>query len=446
MKKHGRFAIILFCAAEVSIQLSAQNYYQFTQEDSPHPVTEIQYTGGKSYILVERTDLRRYENGKYIGLTSRETKSYITPEQQNGSTWLYDGSFYVDEATKHNSMEVRGGVNEAVESKFTIDKNGHFTMIVDNGFPSFRSFPSYTNQELFTGAKWVSKSERSVDPLNKGKFTKIPMTVEYTFAGEDVFNEEPVYVINAQWATRYTANNYDMDGDPELKGAQGSHIAKIFISQKTGAAVYVRDSVNEAFMYSNGKQIVNKGTINLFTKYPPTFDRTEVYSSIAKNFGTSGGSGNGYGKYDEEFRVNTTAPGPNLKSDFGKVIKGNDKIKIENTSSGLKFTMEDLKFHPDSAQLLPEEIDKIKTIADILSNAKNRMFLIEGHTARTGYTEGEDKLSVERAKTIANLLFDNGIELDKMICRGSGSRKPIDSNDTPEGRARNRRVEITILE
>ena len=230
MKKHGRFAIILFCAAEVSIQLSAQNYYQFTQEDSPHPVTEIQYTGGKSYILVERTDLRRYENGKYIGLTSRETKSYITPEQQNGSTWLYDGSFYVDEATKHNSMEVRGGVNEAVESKFTIDKNGHFTMIVDNGFPSFRSFPSYTNQELFTGAKWVSKSERSVDPLNKGKFTKIPMTVEYTFAGEDVFNEEPVYVINAQWATRYTANNYDPDGDPELKGAQGSHIAKIFIS------------------------------------------------------------------------------------------------------------------------------------------------------------------------------------------------------------------------
>ena len=128
------------------------------------------------------------------------------------------------------------------------------------------------------------------------------------------------------------------------------------------------------------------------------------------------------------------------------MIKGNDKIKIENTSSGLKFTMEDLKFHPDSAQLLPEEIDKIKTIADILSNAKNRMFLIEGHTARTGYTEGEDKLSIKRAKTIANLLFDNGIELDKMICRGSGSRKPIDSNDTPEGRARNRRVEITILE
>ena len=40
----------------------------------------FRYTGSKTYIYVERTDLRRYDNGKYSGLMSREVKSYITPQ------------------------------------------------------------------------------------------------------------------------------------------------------------------------------------------------------------------------------------------------------------------------------------------------------------------------------------------------------------------------------
>ena len=73
-------------------------------------------------------------------------------------------------------------------------------------------------------------------------------------------------------------------------------------------------------------------------------------------------------------------------------------------------------------------------------------FLIEGHTASTGYEAGEMKLSKERAHSIAKALAVRGISSEHFVCKGSGGKKPIASNETPEGKALNRRVEITILD
>ena len=56
------------------------------------------------------------------------------------------------------------------------------------------------------------------------------------------------------------------------------------------------------------------------------------------------------------------------------------------------------------------------------------------------------KLSAERARAIAEALSKKGISASKFITKGSGARKPVADNATPEGKAMNRRVEITILE
>ena len=62
----------------------------------------LTYKGSRGYSLVERTDLRRYINGKYTGLTSRELRSYISPssapqDSRLGSGQWYNGSFYSEE-------------------------------------------------------------------------------------------------------------------------------------------------------------------------------------------------------------------------------------------------------------------------------------------------------------------------------------------------------------
>ena len=110
------------------------------------------------------------------------------------------------------------------------------------------------------------------------------------------------------------------------------------------------------------------------------------------------------------------------------------------------LSIKNLQFKSDSAELLDGEEKRLDEIAAILKTLPKNMFLVEGHTADTGFAKGEYRLSEERALTIAEALSRRGIDSSRFICKGSGASKPIADNSTPQGKAKNRRVEITILE
>ena len=76
----------------------------------------IQYNQDRTYTLVERTDLRRYDNGRYVGLLSREVRSFIYHENNSRYKNFYQGDFYVLEKTKRNLYEINQGINEAIPS------------------------------------------------------------------------------------------------------------------------------------------------------------------------------------------------------------------------------------------------------------------------------------------------------------------------------------------
>lgn len=465
----------------------------------------LKYNGSGSYVYIERTDVRRYDNGKYTGLVSREVRSFIAPTSVPSggkiSDRYYDGSFFIDEATKRNSREVNLGINGAVPSSFKISSDGILTMLVDNGYPSFRSFPAFTNQRISIGDKWQAKAERVVDPLNKGIFTKLPILVEYTYLKDELFHGEEVYVFSAQWATRYGISYWDFAGDKDLKSAQGSHKATMYVSKKTGNALVVRDMVDETFIYNDGNIYSFKGSISMFTEYPPAYDKNKLIpalqrvasvsekeikeileksvnesswiesekkssGSIEKNDFESGANSRRNKSYAEkkiaknENQTYGTKNHPQKKKDSADEIqskisagknsssnsKSEKKVIVENTAAGIRLTMQNLNFKPDSAELLPGENERLDQIAQVLKEVPDQMFLVEGHTASVGYEKGEMKLSVERANSVANALIQRGIPREKFICKGSGGTKPIADNSTPEGKAKNRRVEITILE
>lgn len=120
-------------------------------------------------------------------------------------------------------------------------------------------------------------------------------------------------------------------------------------------------------------------------------------------------------------------------------------IDISDTISGILFSV-DLKFIPDSASLLPAEAPRIKKIADMLQEIiKDNEFsiLVEGHCADIGKPVGQMNLSIERTVTVMKALVAHGIPERIFSYKGYGATRPVASNDTEEGRAQNRRVDIT---
>ncbi|HUI69251.1 MAG TPA: OmpA family protein, partial [Spirochaetia bacterium] len=106
-------------------------------------------------------------------------------------------------------------------------------------------------------------------------------------------------------------------------------------------------------------------------------------------------------------------------------------------------------FPPNSDSLLPPEQEKVQRIAEILKKYPDRDIAVTGHTARaSGYTEEDyQTLSDQRARAVADYLLSLGARAAEQITvRGMGDRVPIADNSTDDGRRKNRRVEITILE
>lgn len=488
----------LFATADTEIFAQAQ-------------AVKLHYSGKGGYSLVERTNLRRYVNGKYVGLTSREVRSFVSPSEPplmrfkaKGSVYendqWYDGSFYVMEETLRNSQAAGAGIHEAVQSVFHISKNGQLTMYKDNGYPSFRSFPAYTAEKVSVGESWKAVAERSVDPLNKGVFTKIPMQVLYTFSGAETYKGQAVYRIKAIWQTYYDAQNRDFGGDSSLQKARGGHKADIIVLQETGEPILTIDNVDETFFWIDGTQVNFKGTITLFTEFPPAFDSQRIMAALnrvatvkdgktgqsagkggsdKKFSGTeksvSGGTVAGSGKltasdkktgadavktekfvpdeifdnFDKNETVakntkNTVSSGKTVLEKVDDVLPKNN-IVAEEVSAGIRLSIRDIKFAPDSAQILSGESERLDEIAEVLKMAPNAQLLVEGHTASVGKPAGEQKLSEQRAHKIAEELKARGVKAGAFICRGFGGTKPVASNETNEGRAQNRRVEITIL-
>ena len=453
---------------------------------------QFRYNGGRNYTLVERTDLRRYENNRYVGLLSREIRSFISNYGD-----LYEGSFYVSQDTVRASLSVADQIHDSIPSKFRISDDGNLTMIEDYGYPTFRSFPAFSANRIKHGDSWQAKAERAVDPLNKGIVTKIPMYVQYTYTGDENVRGEDVYVLTAKWATRYGQNIYmDFGGDKELKQAMGSHNATMYVSKVTGNAIVVRDSVDETFVYNDGKAVTFKGTISLFTEYPPAVDRSKIIRALQRVAAidgdeakllaqvatkTDGAQSKAGSKYADVAKISSGSQSSRdaqstayLQSKSGSQKSASSKpsaesiskavaavskslsdqaiaaaskpIKVENTTAGIRLTIQNLQFKPDSAELVSGESSRLDQIASVLREVPESQFLVEGHTAATGNETGEMRLSALRAHKIAKELSKRGIPQEKFICKGSGAHKPVADNSTPAGKAVNRRVEITILE
>ncbi|MCS6904315.1 MAG: OmpA family protein [Bacteroidia bacterium] len=125
----------------------------------------------------------------------------------------------------------------------------------------------------------------------------------------------------------------------------------------------------------------------------------------------------------------------------------NKNLELVPIEEGQVIRLNNLFFDSGLATLKPESYPEIKRIADLLNKYPKMKIEIAGHTDNTGPENLNIKISQQRANAVKQVLITRyAIAKERVLAQGYGESKPIDTNNTEEGKKRNRRVEFKILE
>jgi outer membrane protein OmpA-like peptidoglycan-associated protein len=147
-------------------------------------------------------------------------------------------------------------------------------------------------------------------------------------------------------------------------------------------------------------------------------------------------SKSGYLFYSENFSLKE------MKSQIEPYRKDVDLIPVRADE---RIVMKNIFFETGSADLKSESRAELEKLLGFLNQNPSLKIEISGHTDNVGSKEANLKLSEGRAKAVVDYLLKVGIDGNRLASKGYGDSRPIDDNNTPEGRANNRRTEFKII-
>ncbi len=122
----------------------------------------------------------------------------------------------------------------------------------------------------------------------------------------------------------------------------------------------------------------------------------------------------------------------------------NSILQTRDSARGLIVNMSDVLFDTGSYTLKPGAREKLAKISGIVLAHPGLMLQIEGHTDSVGGDDFNQQLSERRAGSVREFLAEQGVSASSITARGFGKTQPVASNETAEGRQRNRRVELVV--
>ena len=324
--------------------------------------------------------------------------------------------------TSENSTGVLGGTfsyGEDYESVFKRDSTGKYEISDEYFMPVVRDVPIFPKEEIEPGHIWTAQGHEAHDlrrTFNIQNPYKIPFDADYEYLGpvEDE-NGKTFYKFNVEYQMEYSVDmgkvDFSVGGLPVA--TQGWSRQTIYWDLDKGCIDHYSEDFRIEILTSENNVLRFEGTASAeVTEFARTADEASVAAVMEKI------------------------------SDLGI-----DDVSVTAGEKGLTLSIENIQFMPDSDILMNVERAKLDKIAQILNAYPDNDLLITGHTALRGTKESRQKLSEERAQAVANYLIRKKVR-DKyhVFTQGMGAEVPVADNSTEEGRAKNRRVEITIMD
>ena len=430
-------------AGGAMLRSSVQNPEQYDRTGGPVKF-EFKFKEGDKSRILSHVDEDVYVNRRFNrhSVILNRIAMEVTAAGEDGSG-TQEGTFM----TSENAATRPGGPStfvwgEEYESKFVRSRLGVYTISDIYFMPTVRDVPVFPDREVSPGESWTAQGHEAHDLRRQFAVRtpyKVPFEATYTYLG--------TVTVDAKAAVDGGASA-SADGGTAAgasKTMKTLHVinVKYTMSMETpepAGMQYYMDYPLAMMGYSD-ELIYWDNELGAIDHYTENFRilMESSYGNVYEFRGTADAEVTSFERVATEEKI----------ADVEEQIKnlGIDDITVKKTDKGLTISIENIQFGGESAVLLNSEKIKLRKIAGILRDYPDNDILVSGHTAH--YPGGADPqvLSEERAAAVADFLVELGVK-DKyhVFTQGFGDKQPIDTNDTAEGRAKNRRVEITIMD
>ena len=408
----------------------------------------FKYQEGDSYRILSTVNedvyvnMRLHHSAEIINRISTQVLSI----NEDGSA-THKSTFMTTESSQSAIDRGTFSWGEEYLSIFDRSKKGVYTIDDQYFMPTVRDVPIFPDHPIKPGDTWTAEGHEAHDlRLNFGIQTpyKVPFTATYTYLG--TVNREKKQVRTMSYAAASVskkANNQSLNkGDNKLHEFRVKYSMYMETPERNFKAIEDPYADYPQAMMGFSDELVywdaEKGAIDHYTETFRILIET-AYGRMYEFRGTA------HAEVSDFIRTDTP---DNMKAVQTQIDElGLDDVNVVRGDKGLTISIENIQFKPDSAILVEGEKEKLQRIAEILSLFPENELLVSGHTAMANNGVDSQTLSENRAQTVADYFISLGVkDRHQIYTQGFGDSLPIAPNTTEEGRAKNRRVEITIMD
>lgn len=428
------------------------------------PVTfAFKYQEGDRYRILSTVNEDVYVNMRldhHAVIVNRIAAEITGTDGKGGAT--HDATFMTSEDSTGSRTGAKFNWGEEYHSVFSRDARGIFTISDEYFMPTVRDVPTFPEGPVKPGDTWTASGHEAHDMRRQfgmqGPY-KVPFTATYTYLGTVSREASGVKGAGASVSAAdgvstaagvSTADGGKTGGTSSASGTAGGASSRLHVfnvnytlytetprpSREYAAAEYpvMMMGYSDELVYWDAE----KGAID---HYSERF-RILMESSYGYIYEFRGTAHSEVTEFERTGTDDNVAAVQKQLEDLGL-----DNVTVQKSDMGLTLSIENIQFKAESAVLLDSEKAKLKQIAQILAAYPDNDILVSGHTAKSRGGKDPQQLSEARAQTVADYLIGLGVK-DRyhIFTQGFGDTKPVAPNSTKEGMAKNRRVEITIMD
>jgi len=373
---------------------------------------------GMEYRIVSEVQEGVWKDDVLIGQSSILNRIGVKVADSDKEGATLDVQYSISEKSLDTGLYI---YSSQEETEFYRSSRGVYSHISDDEYlPSVRDIPTFPEEGIEPGTSWSEMAEEVHDLhlfFSVDYRLHIPFRVFYTYEGRETFEGRGVDVIQISY-------HYLKSLDPGMipsaasgvndlpREVSGDFKQKYLWDEKAGIPAAVNEIFRITYGMSSGIHYTFKGTAQGRVTEADQWVKDDVLKTIKD------------------------------------AVTDMDDVSVALSNEGVVLTLDDVHFKPDSAEFLAGEEEKLFRIKDLLLKYSGHDLLITGHTAEVGNSADHGQaLSESRAAAVASFLLKQGVrDSSRMVVQGKGSSDPVGDNSREEGRKKNRRVEITILD